>query len=128
MFRFENYFNRPKRKQIYVIIDGKYHLKDEEIYGLFKLKEIDKQQIIILRDYKKFTNYDFEKFKNKEKYAAIIVGSMPHSVKGKGDFDSIISRIEHEQEEWPILKKTCASNELKLTKSNLSTILEILFE
>lgn len=56
------------------------------------------------------------------KYSAVLVGAMPHSVKDKGDFSSMITAME-KQEGYPLVIRM-GSNELKITKSNFEQALK----
>jgi len=52
-------------------------------------------------DYKKIKGINFSKFRDSQTYKYIIFGQLPHKVKGIGNYGSIISRMQSEQEHYP---------------------------
>lgn len=77
----------------------------------------------ITSDYAKIKNLDFRKFRYSDKYAAIIAGPMPHSVKGKGSYSSGLEMLKNEPG-YPdvfecILNDNPTNDKLKITKSSL---------
>ncbi len=77
----------------------------------------------ITSDYDKITNLDFRKFRYNDKYAAIIVGPMPHSVKGKGDYSSGIEMLKNEPG-YPDVVECITSEKLKITKASIKKALQ----
>lgn len=51
-------------------------------------------------------------------YSMVLVGPMPHSMEGKAEYSSIISRMEKEAG-FPPVKRLMAGNELKITKTSI---------
>lgn len=77
----------------------------------------------ITSDYDRIKNIDFRKFRYSDKYAAIIAGPMPHSVKGKGDYSSGLEMIKNEPGYPPIFE--CITNDkLKMTGTSIWKALE----
>ena len=72
----------------------------------------------ITSDYDKITNLDFRKFRYNDKYAAIIAGPMPHSVKGKGSYSSGLEMLKNEPG-YPDVFECITSEKLKVTKSSV---------
>lgn len=77
-------------------------------------------------DYATAEKYDFKKTQWKRKYSAILFGPVPHSGKAKGDWDSVISRMENEAGFPPIV--LLGANELKITRNSFQTALQGLFD
>ena len=72
----------------------------------------------ITSDYEKIKNLDFRKFRYSDKYAAIIAGPMPHSVKGKGSYSSGLEMLKNEPG-YPDVFECIPNDKLKITKSSL---------
>ena len=62
-------------------------------------------RIEILDEYEKLTGFDVEKLRNSMKYSDILVCTVPHKMKNIGEYPDMISMIEHNQEEFPLLNK-----------------------
>ena len=78
---------------------------------------------VITSDYDKITNLDFRKFRYSDKYAAIIVGPMPHSVKGKGDYSSGLEMLKNEPG-YPDVFECVTSEKLKVTRTSINKALQ----
>jgi len=64
-------------------------------------------------------NFDFRKMQNNDSYLAVLVGPMPHSTSGKGDYSSAIARMENEPWQWPhAIRLTDGSGTLKITNNS----------
>ena len=70
-----------------------------------------------------------EKIKNnfnlKKYYTDILIGPMEHSIAGKGDFSSLISKLERDYANGvgPKVTRICDSNSLKISKSSFEKAL-----
>ena len=90
----------------------------------------------IARDYLGFEKNDFEyaleydrvpdlnKIRYGSRYAAIIVGPVPHKVTGLGDNTSIIQKLKNEKGFPPVYQVRTESGELKYTKDTFLKALE----
>lgn len=59
------------------------------------------------------------------KYSDILVCAVPHKMKNIGEYPDMISMIEHNQEEFPLLNKiTNESGELRFSISGLKKAIE----
>ena len=72
----------------------------------------------ITAGYDKIKNLDFRKFRYTNKYAAVIAGPMPHSVKGKGDYSSGLEMIKNEPG-YPDVVECITNDKLKITGTSL---------
>lgn len=77
----------------------------------------------ITSDYEKIKNLDFRKFRYSDKYAAIIAGPMPHSVKGKGSYSSGLEMLKNEPG-YPDVFECIPNDKLKITKSSIRKALQ----
>lgn len=103
-----------------VLIIGAVNANKNDIYKTFKKLEISPDRVEIYEDYEKLTGFDAEKLRYNTKYSDILVCAMPHKMKNIGDYPDLISMIEHNQSEFPLLNKiTNESGELKFSINGL---------
>lgn len=79
--------------------------------------------INIVSDYAKLTNNDINALRYNPKYAGVIVGPMPHSVKGMGEHSSGITCMEQESGFPPVVRATASTGKPKLTKTSFTAAL-----
>lgn len=108
--------NYQQKGEIYIL--GDLSIKDDVVYGIFKDLSIDVSRVKILKEYEKLTNYNFNNFQYSTSVSLIIAGPTPHSAVGKGDYSSIIARMEQE-EGFPKIIRLYAGDKWKITKANL---------
>ncbi|AVP54610.1 hypothetical protein C3B72_05510 [Clostridium tetani] len=101
---------------IYIL--GDLSIKDNIVYQIFKDLSIDVNRVKIVKGYNEFKTYNFNRFQHDYSVRLIFVGPMPHSTQDKGDYSSIISRIEQE-EGFPKIVRLGVEGNLKVTKTNL---------
>ena len=101
-----------------IIILGAPTIKEREIMATLKSEHIAKNRIEIHLGYEELKNFDFKKLRYNNKYRLILVGAMPHSTSGKGDFSSAIANME-QTDGYPKLIRLCSNEQLKITKTNL---------
>lgn len=108
-----------------VLIIGATNANKNDIYKTFKKINISPDRIEILDEYEKLTGFDVEKLRNSMKYSDILVCAVPHKMKNIGEYPDMISMIEHNQEEIPLLNKiTNESGELRFSISGLKKAIE----
>ena len=78
-------------------------------------------------DYKKLDRRSIGRLRNSS-YSAVIVGPMPHSVRGKGDASSAIQRMKDHPESYPPVIEARDSNGLKITNNSFRAALKELDE
>jgi len=103
-----------------ILVIGGSKFNESNIKALAKECGINPKLVECILDYSKISRIDFGKYENNVNYKCICVGPIPHSVPGKENYESIISKMQSEPEKYPkviILKDE--SNELKITKNNL---------
>ena len=103
-----------------ILVIGDSRLKESNIMALAKECGINPKLVECHLDYSKMPSYNFSKLEYNVNYKCIIVGPVPHSVPGKENYKSIITKMQSEPEKYPkVIKLEDESSELKITKSNL---------
>lgn len=120
---YDEYDEYPyNKKTVRLLIAGQSDVKKEHILGILKRLGIDKNRVDMVLDYDDIKTYRWNNIQFSEKYSDIIFGACPHSVVGKGDYNSIISRMEQE-EGWPNVVRASANEMLKFSKQSLTDAL-----
>jgi len=102
-----------------VIIIGDSAVKTNHILGIVKEYGYDKDNVKLYLDYDKLTNLEFRNFQYNDKIDGVIVGPVPHSAKGRGDYSSIIQTITEEEGYPKVIRCQAEGGNLKITKSSL---------
>jgi hypothetical protein len=76
------------------------NISADDLYSVCREYDLD-DRIEMELDYDKIVRMDFDRFRNSTKYRYILFGQMPHSVRGKKRYQSIIQRMNHEPEHYP---------------------------
>ena len=106
-----------------ILIIGESSIKDNVIESIFREYGISKTRIEAVLDYEHAKNYNFSKLEWNMGYGAILFGPIPHSLKGKKDFSSIIAKIEND-EGYPESRRLIANGRLKISKNSLRNAIE----
>lgn len=101
-----------------VIVLGQSKVSEREIIASISACGISKGRIETHIGYEELKRFDFGRLQYNSAYRLILVGSMPHSTKGKGDYSSAITRMEQE-EGFTKVVRLVSNEQLKITKSNL---------
>lgn len=102
-----------------IVVIGESETKENELLGVAKKLGIGKDRFEFYLGYSKAILFDYKKLRYNPKYAAVLVGPIPHSCKGKEDHSSFISNLKVKDGYPPIY--TLGSNCLKITKSGFKT-------
>lgn len=103
-----------------VLIIGAVNSNKNDIYKTFKKMKISPDRVEIIEDYEKLPGFNAEKLRYNTRYSDILVCAMPHKMKNIGDYPDLISMIEHNQSEFPLLNRiTNESGELKFSINGL---------
>ncbi len=105
-----------------ILILGSADLADTHIKGIFSSLGIDKSRVELCTEYKQISKYNISKLRYNDNYTAVFVGPMPHSGKGMGIENSIISALE-KGSGYPPVFRLSSNNSLKITKSNLKSLI-----
>ena len=105
-----------KRNKFEGMVKSKYGLSNTEIQKRFEL----------VLEYEGLNHYDFNKL-SKFDYSVILIGPAPHSVKGKGNYSSLIIMLEDNQDNYypPVYR---LSQDSPITKSQVETALDDLIK
>lgn len=128
--------NKPQNQQTEVS-DGHSLLQRNQRLLVIGASKLSSDKLgAIARDYLGFEKNDFEyaleydrvpdlnKIRYGSRYAAIIVGPVPHKVMGLGDNTSIIQKLKNEKGFPPVYQVRTESGELKYTKDTFLKALE----
>ena len=105
-----------------IVVIGQSDVKAKELLSIANKLGLEKNRFEIHLDYEAAKNYNFRKLRWQPTYSLLMVGQMPHSGSGKGDYSSIISALEGEVGYPPVVR--LVSNGLKITKSDFRGKLE----
>lgn len=108
-----------------IIVIGESRVNKSDLEYIAKKNGIDPKKIEFELDYEKLTNYNFEKFKYNMSYSDVLIGPMPHKVKGLDESSSFLSMVREHPEDYPKIIELRDANELKITKQSfLNGLLE----
>ncbi len=108
-----------------IIVIGESRVNKSDLEYIVKKNGIDPKKIEFELDYEKLTNYNFEKFKYNMSYSDVLIGPMPHKVKGLDESSSFLSMVREHPEDYPKIIELRDANELKITKQSfLNGLLE----
>lgn len=109
-----------------ILVIGDSRVNQKHLIGILKSLGIEESRVEFVLDYEGAKRYNFDRLRNSE-YRVILAGPMPHSIKGKGDYSSMIEKIRDDIE-YPRVVELRSSSELKITKENFRSALESLLE
>ena len=98
-----------------IIVIGQSEVKQDVLLAVAKKQGIDKSRIELYLDYEDAKTFNFKKMQWQPSYSLVIVGPMPHSALGKGDYSSVIAAMEQEDGYPPVIR--LGNGTLKITKS-----------
>lgn len=100
-----------------IVILGESSISVNDIQNTIKKFGIPKNRLELHLEYKP-NGLNLDALKYSPNYSLILVGPMPHSIEGKDNYSSIITRMEKEAG-FPPVKRLMAGNELKITKTSI---------
>lgn len=122
----EHLLQRESGYEVYktgkIVVIGQSDVKPEALLSIAKQLGLDKNRFELHLDYEDAKTFNFHKMQWQPTYSLLMVGPMPHSGSGKGDYGSIISALESEDGYPPVV--ILGSNGLKITKSDFKSKLE----
>ena len=80
-----------------ICILGDLSIRDNIVYQIFKDLSIDVNRVKIVKGYDEFKSYNFNRFQYDISVRLIFVGPMPHSTRDKGEYSSVIVKMEREE-------------------------------
>ena len=94
-------------------------------FKIFKNIGISPDRVEIIEDYEKLPGFNAEKLRYNTKYSDILVCAMPHKMKNIGKYPDLISMIEHNQSEFPLLNRiTNEAGELRFSINGLKKAIQ----
>lgn len=106
------------KSRVRLLIAGQTSIPVHKVQTILKSLNIDKNRVDLVLEYDALQKYKWNTIQYSEKYSDIIFASMGHSSIGKGDYSSIITRMESE-DGWPNVIRAEANSSLKLTRNSL---------
>lgn len=100
-----------------VVVLGAFQIKAEDIIKTINKCGVAKDRVELHLDYY-LKGFNIDSLKYSLKHSLILLGPMPHSLKGKDNYSSLISRLETE-DGFPPVKRLTADNSLKITKTSI---------
>ncbi len=106
------------KKRARLLIAGQASIPPSVVKGILSSMGIDTSRVDMVLEYDGLQKFKWSSLQYSFKYSDVIFGSMGHSSEGKGDYSSIIARMEQE-DGWPNVIRATANSELKITKQSL---------
>ena len=106
------------RQRVRILIAGASMVDMREITKVLKQLGIDPNRVDVVLDYDELQKYRWRALQYSDKYSDVIVGPMGHSAVDKGDYSSIINRMEQE-DGWPNVVRATANQEIKISKNSI---------
>lgn len=107
----------------YILVLGDIQAKAEHLVGKAKKYGLSKSHLRFETDYAKLTQFDLSHLQYSNDCAGILVGAIPHKMKGLGSASSALQLFETEEGYPPAIGMFTASGELKGTKKSFDTAL-----
>lgn len=101
-----------------IIVLGESSIKEREIIASIANQGISKDRIELHLGYEEFKCYNFNRLQYNSAYRLILVGPLPHSTKDRGNYSSIIAKMEQEDGYTKIVRLV-SNEQLKMTKTNI---------
>lgn len=106
-------FNNAK-----ILVVGNSMISKDVMISIAKKYGIKENRLEFELDYDRLHNYNFGNLRNNMSYSDILVGPLPHKVKGIENYSSFLAMAEANPEEFPKIIRLEGSNELKITKQS----------
>lgn len=102
----------------HILVLGDIRAKAEHLVGKAKKFGLSKAHLRFETDYAKLTQFDLSQLQYSNECAGILVGAIPHKMKGLGSASSALQLFETEEGYPPAVGMRTASGELKGTKKS----------
>ena len=106
-------FNNSK-----ILIVGNSMISKDVMISIAKKYGIKENRLEFELDYDRLHNYNFGNLRNNMSYSDVLVGPLPHKVKGIEKYNSFLAMAEANPEEFPKIIRLEGSNELKITRQS----------
>ena len=105
-----------------IIVIGESKVSETDLIGVAKSMGFNKNRFEFYLDYEDGKHFDSSRIQWNPSYSLIMVGPMPHSGEGKGNYGSVIAAMEQDEGYPPVIR--LGSNGLKITKSDFRAKLQ----
>ena len=105
-----------------IVVVGDSEVSKQCLLAIGKECGISKDRFEFCLSYDEAKKFNFKKTQYSDKYSLIMVGPMPHSSYGSGDFSSALSALRNTDGYPPVVSLGFQS--LKITKTNFKNTLE----
>ena len=107
-----------------ILILGFSQVSKNDIYLTFKQYGIPSTSIEIIDEESKLSQFNIDSLLYSQTYTDLFIGPIKHSMKGKGDFESIIEYVKANGNAFPNLGVLMVNGELKITKTSIKAAIE----
>lgn len=108
-----------------ILVIGQSNVRKKDFRGILSSLNFDAERFELVLNYEEVKQYSFTKLAHNNHYDYIMVGPLPHKVKGLEDESSIITQIEKNSDAYPpLIRVLNQSGELKITKSSFKRALK----
>ena len=112
-----------KSKQKILVI-GQTSVSRKDLNGTVKISTYNIHDFEFITSYEDIKKFDFSRLENTTKYQYILVGPMPHKLKGTDGESSMIERMETETDKFPSIHRLTVNDTLKISKTSFKNALE----
>lgn len=114
---------RNKKGKILVI--GQSDVRKKDMRGIISSLAYSTERFELVINYEEIEQYSFKKLEYNDRYDYIMVGPVPHKVRGLEKESGIIEQIENNPDIYPpLIRILNLSGELKITKSGFKQALK----
>lgn len=107
-----------------ILIVGEMSFSTDIFYTIAKKEFNITRDRIVMLNYQEAKHFDFQSLKGYSEYTDIVVGPNAHKAEGIDGYNSVISMIKAEQDNFPLLTEaTDSTGKLKFTKTSLRNAL-----
>lgn len=87
-----------------IVVIGASEVPERHLLGVAKALGIDKDRFEFYLDYEDGKKFEYSKLYYQSNYSLVMVGPMPHSSTGKGDYSSAIAAMEATEGYPPVMR------------------------
>lgn len=87
-----------------IVVIGASEVPERHLMGVAKSLGIDKDRFEFYLDYEDGKKFEYSKLYYQSNYSLVMVGPMPHSSTGKGDYSSAIAAMEATEGYPPVMR------------------------
>lgn len=101
-----------------IIVLGASAVKVDKLRSIARKQGFDPDRFEFQLDYDKLKHFEFGRIRGSMGYVAILAGPMPHKTPGAEEASSFIARVENNPDDYPLLIKLQAGDDLKITNNS----------